>query len=86
MGLTNTEKLNRFYQIFTGSDHVLIIINADPDAIASAMAVKRMLWRRVTNVAISNINTIVRPDNMAMIRLLGRHFDPYFQGRAPPLQ
>jgi len=67
---TNIEKLNRFYDQFTGSDHVLIVINADPDSIASAMAVKRILWRRVTNVAISNINTITRPDNMAMIRLL----------------
>jgi nanoRNase/pAp phosphatase (c-di-AMP/oligoRNAs hydrolase) len=67
---TNIEKLNRFYDQFTGSDHVLIVINADPDSIASAMAVKRILWRRVTNVTISNINTITRPDNMAMIRLL----------------
>jgi len=66
----NIEKLNQFYDQFTGADHVLIIINADPDAIASAMAVNRLLWRRVTNVTISNINTITRPDNMAMIRLL----------------
>jgi nanoRNase/pAp phosphatase (c-di-AMP/oligoRNAs hydrolase) len=66
----NAEKLKRFYDQFAGSDHVLIVINADPDSIASAMAVKRILWRRVTNVTISNINTITRPDNMAMIRLL----------------
>ena len=70
MSSTNTEKINRFYDLFTGSDHVLIIINADPDSIASAMAVQRILWRRVTNVTISNINAITRPDNMAMIRLL----------------
>ncbi len=70
MSSTTIEKLNRFYGQFTGSDHVLIIINADPDSIASAMAVKRILWRRVTNVTISNINSITRPDNMAMIRLL----------------
>ena len=65
------EKLNRFYDLFAGSDHVLIVINADPDSIASAMAVKRILWRRVNNVIISKINRITRPDNMAMIRLLG---------------
>ena len=70
MSSTNIEKLNRFYDAFTGSDHILIVINADPDSIASAMAVKRILWRRVTNVTISNINSITRPDNMAMIRLL----------------
>ena len=67
---TNIDKLNQFYDQFTGADHVLIVINADPDAIASAMAINRLLWRRVTNVTISNINTITRPDNMAMIRLL----------------
>ncbi len=54
---------------FSGADHVLILINADPDAISSAMAFQRLLWRRVTRINISNINTITRPDNMAMIRL-----------------
>jgi nanoRNase/pAp phosphatase (c-di-AMP/oligoRNAs hydrolase) len=65
------EKLRRFYDQFSGNDHVLIVINADPDAIASAMAVSRLLWRKVLNVTISHINTINRPDNLAMIRLLG---------------
>ena len=70
MTTTNKERLNRFYEHFSGSDNVLIVINADPDAIASAMAVKRLLWRRVAGVTISNINIINRPDNMAMVRLL----------------
>ncbi len=70
MSSTTADQINRFYAQFTGFDHVLILINADPDSIASAMAVKRVLWRRVINVTISNINTITRPDNMAMIRLL----------------
>ena len=70
MSSTTTEHISRFHDQFTGSDHVLIIISADPDSIASAMAVKRILWQRVTNVTISNINSITRPDNMAMIRLL----------------
>ena len=65
------ERLRRFYKQFSGDDYVLIVINADPDAIASAMAVKRLLWRKVANVTISHINTIKRPDNLAMIRLLG---------------
>ncbi|NOY70428.1 MAG: hypothetical protein GXP53_13245 [Deltaproteobacteria bacterium] len=64
------KKLNRLLDAFTGSDHVLILINADPDAIASAMALVRILRRRVTQITISNINTISRPDNLAMIRLL----------------
>jgi nanoRNase/pAp phosphatase (c-di-AMP/oligoRNAs hydrolase) len=71
MTLSATEKLRRFYDQFSGEDNVLIVINADPDAIASAMAVKRLLWRKVSSVTISNINNIKRPDNIAMIRLLG---------------
>ncbi len=71
MKLSTSEKLRRFYNQFSGNDRVLILINADPDAIASAMAIKRLLWRKVSCVIISNINIIKRPDNIAMIRLLG---------------
>ena len=71
------EKLRRFYDQFLGNDHVLIVINADPDAIASAMAVSRLLWRKVLNVTITHINTINRPDNLAMIRLLGVGMVPF---------
>lgn len=63
------KKLDRLLNVFTGSDHVLILINADPDAIASAMALVRILRRRVTQITISNINTLSRPDNLTMIRL-----------------
>ncbi|MDM8514865.1 DHH family phosphoesterase [Desulfobacterales bacterium HSG16] len=66
-----SENLRRFYARFSGNDRVLVTIDADPDAIASAMAVKRLLWRKVACVTISNINVIKRPDNIAMLRLLG---------------
>lgn len=71
MTISATERLRRFYDQFAGDDHVLIVINADPDAIASAKAIKRLLWRKVSSVTISNINVVKRPDNLAMIRLLG---------------
>ncbi len=71
-----TEKLRRFYEQFSSDDHVLILIEADPDSIASAMAVKRLLWRRTASVTISNANVIKRPDNLAMIRLLGLNLVP----------
>lgn len=70
MSLSASEKLRHFYDQFSDDDHVLVLIDADPDAIASAMAVKRLLWRKVANITISNINIIKRPDNIAMIRLL----------------
>ncbi len=71
MALSSQERLRRFYERFQGNDHVLIAINADPDAIASAMAVKRLLWRKVAGISIAHVNVIKRPDNLAMIRLLG---------------
>jgi len=71
MPISTPEKLRRFYKQFNADDQVLILISADPDAIASAMAVKRLLWRKVSGVTISNVNSIVRPDNIAMCRLLG---------------
>ncbi len=46
----------------------LILINADPDAMASAMALKRILSHRVDDVGIACINEVSRPDNLAMIR------------------
>lgn len=70
MSISAVERVRRFYTCFCKSDRVLIVINADPDAIASAMAVKRLLWRKVTAVTISVINVIERPDNLEMIRLL----------------
>jgi len=67
--MSTKKKLDRLLNVFTGSDHVLILINADPDSIASAMALTRILRRRVTQITISNINTLSRPDNLTMIRL-----------------
>jgi nanoRNase/pAp phosphatase (c-di-AMP/oligoRNAs hydrolase) len=67
---TRAEKVREFFQRFSGSDEVLVVISADPDAIGAALAVKRLLWRRVNEVTISNVNPVDRPDNLAEIRLL----------------
>ena len=63
------ENVRRFIRQFRPNTRVLVIINADPDAIASAMAVKRLLWRRVAEVVIAHFNRISRPDNLALIQL-----------------
>ena len=45
MSLSARERIQLFYSQFASDDQVLIPINAHPDAIASALAVKRLLWR-----------------------------------------
>ncbi|MEA2060192.1 MAG: DHH family phosphoesterase [Thermodesulfobacteriota bacterium] len=66
----NKEKLKQFFSLFNGSSKVLVVINADPDAIASAMAVKRLLWRKVNETVIAHFNKITRPDNLAIIEYI----------------
>lgn len=70
MPTSNIERLRLFYSQFQAKDQVLVVINADPDAIASAMSVKRLLWKKVVSVTLAHINVIERPDNIAMARLL----------------
>ncbi len=70
MKVNSAEKVKEFYKQFSGTDQVLVLISADPDAIACAMAVSRLLWRKVDGVTLSHVNPIDRPDNLAMIRLL----------------
>ncbi len=48
----------------------LILMNADPDAMASGMALKRIISSKVDQVGLAHINEISRPDNLAMIKLL----------------
>ncbi|MDY3810415.1 DHH family phosphoesterase [Desulfovibrio porci] len=51
-------------------DRWCVMINADPDALASAMALKRLMLHKVHSVDIMRINEVTRPDNLAMIRYL----------------
>jgi len=70
MKRSSADRLSGFFKQFTSSDRVLVVISADPDAIACALAVRRLLAGRTAGVVISNVNQISRPDNLAMIRLL----------------
>lgn len=67
---SNTERLKRFNSRFSQNSNVLVVINADPDAIASALAVKRLLWRKVNRLEITYFNEISQLDNLAMIHLV----------------
>jgi nanoRNase/pAp phosphatase (c-di-AMP/oligoRNAs hydrolase) len=63
-------RLREFLSQFSSKDSVLVTIWADPDALASALALKRLLWRKVQSLTIAHLNAIKRFDNLTMIRLL----------------
>ena len=62
--------VQRLYQLFTHEDRLLILIDPDPDSIASALALKRLLWHRIASATISHIRPITRPQNELLVRLL----------------
>lgn len=62
--------MQEFWNIFEKDDDVLVVITADPDALASALAIKRLLRYRVRNVTIGYPNEIRRLSNVAMVELL----------------
>jgi len=64
------EQVEQLLDLFKKDENWLIIINADPDALGSALALRRLMARRVANVGIGQINEIKRPDNLSMIRYL----------------
>jgi nanoRNase/pAp phosphatase (c-di-AMP/oligoRNAs hydrolase) len=62
--------VSELLKVFSHDDRVLIIITADPDSIASAVALKRLLWRRVAHVHICSTNEVRRPDNLRLLKSL----------------
>ena len=64
------ERLQEFWDVFGKDDVVLVVINADPDALASALAVKRLLRYRVKSVTVAYPNEIRRLSNIAMVDML----------------
>lgn len=63
-------RMTQLLDQFARNDDWLILVNADPDALACAMALKRIMARRVGKVCLASINQISRPDNLAMCRYL----------------
>lgn len=63
-------KYSRLLEIVKTTDTLGILINADPDSMASAMALKRILWNKVRRVLVYRINSIKRADNLAFVKFL----------------
>ncbi|HDZ90998.1 MAG TPA: exopolyphosphatase [Deltaproteobacteria bacterium] len=68
--VTAVERYHRLLEVVSPEDTLGIVINADPDAISSALALKRLFWRRARRVMLYHINPIERADNLAFINLL----------------
>jgi nanoRNase/pAp phosphatase (c-di-AMP/oligoRNAs hydrolase) len=64
------ERLHGFWDVFDKEDDVLVCINADPDALACALAIKRLLRYRVKSVIIAHPNEIRRLNNVSMVERL----------------
>lgn len=64
------EKVKRLQEIVNPEDSLAILINADPDAMSAAMALKRFFWRKARKIRVFHVNAIQRPDNLAMVKLL----------------
>ena len=64
------DRLLDFWKVFEKEDVVLVCVNADPDALASAMAVKRLLRYRVKRVVVAHTNEIRRLNNVIMVERL----------------
>ena len=69
--------MKQWRQTLNREDRWCIMINADPDALASALALKRIMLPKVRSVDIMRINEVTRPDNLAMIRYLGIPVRPW---------
>ncbi len=65
-----SENLHKLFKLFDSKVRALITIDADPDSLASALALKRLLWHKVQSVTIAHFNKIQRIDNVTMVRLL----------------
>ncbi|MFO7985764.1 MAG: DHH family phosphoesterase [Desulfatiglandaceae bacterium] len=65
-----TERCDRLFETLKSHESLGIVMSADPDAMASALALKRLMWRRVKRVMLYHVNPIERPDNLALIKLL----------------
>jgi len=65
-------KVDRVRAHFEGAERVLILMqdDPDPDAIASALALRALLGRNRMSAPLGTFGTITRPENLAMCKML----------------
>ena len=67
---SRAEALKLLYAQFNPKDRVLITIDPDPDSIAAALALKRLLWHKVLSTTVGLTRPIKRLNNLTLVRLL----------------
>ena len=68
--ISHTEKYKRLLEVVSPEDTLGVLINADPDSMASVLALKRLFWRKVKRTFTYRTNAITRADNLAFVKLL----------------
>jgi nanoRNase/pAp phosphatase (c-di-AMP/oligoRNAs hydrolase) len=64
------DALQHLFSQFSHKDRVLITVDPDPDSIASAFALKRLLWHKVEKSCVGMTRPIRRLNNKTLVRLL----------------
>ena len=69
--------MQQYQRYFADADRVLIILHndPDPDALASALALRNVLRRTKTTAIIGAIQAVTRPENLRMVNLLDLHVE-----------
>jgi nanoRNase/pAp phosphatase (c-di-AMP/oligoRNAs hydrolase) len=68
--VSSVEKYRKLRRVVDAKDTLAVLINADPDAMASALALRRLFWDKTRKIHIYRINRIERADNRAFVNLL----------------
>lgn len=66
------KRIEKLRSLFENNDKVLILLqhDPDPDAIASALALRTLLGRNKATAPIGSFGKVTRPENLAMLKLL----------------
>src|SRR5215813_4371091 len=70
-------RVQQYQRYFADAERVLIMLHnePDPDALASALALRNVLRRTKTTAIIGAIQGVTRPENLRMLNLLDIHVD-----------
>jgi nanoRNase/pAp phosphatase (c-di-AMP/oligoRNAs hydrolase) len=71
-------RVQQYQRYFADADRVLIMLHndPDPDALASALALRNVLHRTKATAIIGAIQGVTRPENLRMLNLLDIHVEP----------